>query len=705
MGIIGTIRKHSWIAVAVVGIAIIAFIIGDLQKNNGNVPELGKIDKTTITVQRFNELTEQMEMNYKMQSGNGQISSEVENQIREQVWQDMVEETLTGREFKKLGLTVSAAEVSDMFGGEFVHPYVRQMFTDPKTGVFNVAQIKQITDNFNQLDTTMRQQWMDLEKYVKKDRINTKYANLVIKGFYTPTAIAKKVAEMSSNVANVRVAALPLQMVADVDANPTDADFQKYYEEHKAEFHVYEEYRNVDFIAFPVVPTQQDMANIQKEVMEAWDEFQTLPTDEIAFFVNAESETKYDSTYMKLSSFQAPMDSLIRVAGEGGYIAPRINGNEWVMAKVMKTAVRPDSMRASVVLILNDKAGLENVTRNNDQAKALADSIASLIKSNKMPIETAVAQYSDDPQKDDNQGDMGWQLDGNYGFLNEQMLNTPENGVFTFERPDKIGYMVVKVTGKTTPNQKYRVAMVTREIVPSETTSRNVYNEANKFAGQNRTYAEFTAAAQQQNLSVRNAMVRSMDTRLGGINNVRNIVQWVYNEKTEVGTVADQIFETENMYVVATLKDIFEKGTPELAQVRPMIEQQVRLEKKKDVLMARAEEVLNGTKDINGIATKLGTTVDSVSNVSFNSYYFDKFGMEPKVLATIAATNGNKLIGPIKGTSGVYMVQIDNVQKQPNADIVAIRTNLEQAAMQKMRGMTMILKDKSKIVDNRHLFF
>ena len=705
MGIIGTIRKHSWIAVAVVGIAIIAFIIGDLQKNNGNVPDLGKIDKTTITVQRFNEMTEQMEMNYKMQSGNGQISSEVENQIREQVWQDMVEETLTNREFKKLGLTVSAAEVSDMFGGEFIHPYVRQMFTDPKTGTFNIAQIKQITDNFDQLDTAMRQQWIDLEKYVKKDRANTKYANLVIKGFYTPTAIAKEVAELNSNVANVRVAALPLQMVADADANPTDADYQKYYEEHKAEFHVYEEYRNVDFIAFPVVPTQQDMANIQKEVMETWNEFQTLPTEEIAFFVNAESEKKYDSTYMKASSFPAPIDSLIKNAGKGGFIAPRINGNEWIMAKVMETAVRPDSMRASVVLILNDKAGLENVTRNDEQAKALADSIEVLIKSNKISIENAVAQYSDDPQKEENQGDMGWQIDGNYGFLNEVMLNTPENGVFTFERPDKIGYMVVKVTGKTIPNQKYRVAMVTREIVPSEATSRNIYNEANKFAGQNRTYAEFTTAAQQQNLSVRNAMVRAMDNKLGGINNVRNIVQWVYNEKTEVGTVADQIFETENMYIVATLKEVFEKGTPELSQVRPMIEQQVRLEKKKDVLMARAEEVAHNANNINAIATKLGTTVDSVSNISFNSYYFDKFGMEPRVLATIAATKDNKLIGPIKGASGVYMIQIDNIQKQPAADIVAVRTNLEQASMQKMRGMTMVLRDRSNIVDNRHLFF
>ena len=37
---IGTIRKHSWIAVALVGFAIVCFIIGDLTKNNSKSPEM-----------------------------------------------------------------------------------------------------------------------------------------------------------------------------------------------------------------------------------------------------------------------------------------------------------------------------------------------------------------------------------------------------------------------------------------------------------------------------------------------------------------------------------------------------------------------------------------------------------------------------------------------------------------------------------------
>ena len=113
MAIIGSIRKHSWIAVAIVGIAILAFILGDLTKNNGGIPDVGKVDGVTMTSQRFNELVTEMENNYKTQQQTAQVPSEIESQIREQVWQQFVDETLMEEQTSKLGMRVSAAEVSE----------------------------------------------------------------------------------------------------------------------------------------------------------------------------------------------------------------------------------------------------------------------------------------------------------------------------------------------------------------------------------------------------------------------------------------------------------------------------------------------------------------------------------------------------------------------------------------------------------------
>ena len=702
MGIIGSIRKHSGWAVAIVGIAILAFILGDLTKNNGGIPDVGKVNGEVLTSQRFNEKVAEMENNYKVQQQTTQVPAEMENQIREQVWAQFVDESLMEEQAAKLGLRVSPAEVNDMFTGRFIHPYVRQSFTDPQSGQFDVRFVNQFIDNFDQLDTMRRTQWVELEKYCKTDREQQKYSTLINAGFYMPKALAAKVAEYAGTVANVRVVSMPFSSVSDDEAAVADADYEKYYNEHKAEFRVREELRDLEFIAFPVNPTAQDLADIQEQVNKVWAEFQTVPADEVAFFVNAESDRSYDSSYRRANTFKAPFDEQIAAAKDGDMLAPVMAGNEWMMAKVISSAVRPDSLRASVVYILNQNAG-GNIMRSDAQAKSLADSVLALVNGNKMTFEQAVEQFSDDPQKGETKGDMDWQLDGGYGFLNEELVNRPVGSCFVFEHPQGVGYFLVKVTDKTKAEKKYRVALITREIAASAATNRAVYNEANRFAGQNRNITDFTAAAQQQNLQVRNARVTMMSNNLSGIGNARSIVQWAFNEDTKVGAVADQVYECDGMFVVVALKDVFKKGFATLEQVRPMIEQAVRLDKKGELLMARADEAVKAAQDITSIAVKLNTTVDTIDSVSFADYYFDRYGMEPKVQAAISAKKSG-LVGPVKGASGVYMVQIDSKAPRAAAD-GQVTMQLEQGYRSKARMASQVLREQAKIVDQRNKFF
>ena len=705
MAIIGSIRKHSWVAVAIVGVAILAFILGDLTKNNGGIPDVGKVDGATMTSQRYNELLTEAENNYKMQYQTAQVPSEVEMQLRDQVWQQFVEETLLGEQMDKLGLTVSPAELNDMYVGQFIHPAVRQSFTDPQTGVYDIQQVNYWIENFSNIDTMRRRQWVELEKAVKTDREQQKYNTLLTAGFYMPKAINEKVTSYAAEASNVRVVALPFMNVSDEEAPIADADYKAYYDEHKAEFRIREEIRELEFITFPVNPTAEDLAEIEQDVQKVWNEFQTVSDDELAFFVNAESDRSYDSGYVKASSFRGPLAEQLATATAGQMFAPAMVGNEWMMAKVLGSAVRPDSIRASVIFIANNLAS-STITRTDEQASSLADSVIGLLKANRIDVDGAVEQFADDKQN----VDMGWQLDGTvYGPLNDKILETPVDGYFKLKDPRGVGYMVVKVTGKTTATKKYRVAVITREIVPSNNTNRAVYNEANRFAGQNRTIAAFDAAAREQNLQVRNAQVFMMDDRMAGVTNARSIVQWAYNEDTKMGAVADQVFECDGMFVVVALKDVYKKGYATLEQARPMIEQQVRLEKKAQILMDRATSAVNAGKDIQSIAVALNAPVDTLDSVAFGDMNLQKFGMEPKVISAIAASKSG-LVGPVKGANGVYVVQIDS--KMPRQT-----TGYEGARMAQMYQyktlrdnrrpwpVAQVLRDAAKIVDQRNKFF
>ena len=704
MGIIGSIRKHSWVAVALVGIAIIAFILGDLTKNNRGIPDMGKVNGETLSRQRFDELVEQTENNYKQQQQIAQVPSEVQSQIRESVWQNFVEETLFEEQAKKLGIQVTPAEMSDMYTGTFIHPYLRQYFTNPQTGVYDTMGVRRTIENITSMDTAQRLQWVELEKAVKKDRKQQKYASLILSGFYMPQTIAAKLADYSKEVSNVRVAALPFQSVADEEVTLADADYKNYYEEHRAEFRVVDEFRDIEFIAYPVNPTPQDLAEIESGVQKTWEEFQTIEDEEIPYFVNGESHRSYDSTYVKASSFKAPLDAQIEAAAPGTFIAPAMVGNEWQMAKVMNTAVRPDSLRATYIIVCNNRVDASITTRSDAQAKQLADSVMRLINSKSISVEEAVEQFSDDPQKAQNKGDLNWVLDGGYGFFNEQVVNTPVGQSFVVADPREIGYMVVTVTDKTPASKKYRVALITREIVPSKATNDAVYTQAHKFASQNRTLKSFEATAQQDNMQVRSARVGMMSENLAGVPNAREIVRWAFDEKTQIGAVTDQVYECDGMYIVATLKDVFKKGYATLDQVRPMIEQEVRREKKAELLMARAEEAAKVAKDINAVAAKLNVAVDTLDSVAFNGNYFGKFGMEPKVQSVIAATKSG-ITGPVKGASAVFMVQVDNKVKVDGVDGAIVRNQMEQGYRNKMRQITEVLRLKAKIEDTRNMHF
>ncbi len=714
MGIIGSIRKHSIWAVVFVGIAILAFILGDLTKNQSGPGDMGRVNGEAMTQQRFNALVSEAEANYRMNYQTAQVPAEAEQQIRDQVWQRFVDETLMGEQMKKLGLTVGSAELNDMYTGKFIHPAVRQSFTDPQTGEFNVAQVNYFINTLDQRDSMTRMQWAEMEKGVREDREAQKYSTLISAGFYMPKAIANKVAELSATTTNARVVALPFSSVKDDEISVSDADIKAYYDEHMNDFKVSrmtngmaDEIRVLRYVGFPVTPTQQDYANIQKDVMKVWDEFQTVEDNDLIFFVNSESDTRYDSTYKRATEFKAPFDEQIAAAKEGDMLAPVVSGDQWMMAKVQKSAMRPDSLRASVVCIFSQNYH-QSITRSNDQAKQLADSVLTLVKSGAMTFEQAVEQFSDDSQKASTKGDQGWQLDGSYGIFNEQLVNAATGESFVFALPNDNGYFVIKQTGKTTPVKKYRVALVTRDIVYSEATDDRVRNAANAFAAANRTAAEMDDAARKENLNVRNQMIISSLPNLNNMDNTRNIIQWAFNKDTKVGSVADQVYRSDNMYIVPALVSVSSKGylTPEQVSGNELdfnVERQVRVEKAGELLMARAEEAVRAGKDINSIATKLGVAVDTLEGVGFNDYYLGRFGMEPKVQSAIATTKSG-LVGPIKGANGVYTVNVDGkAQAETNAE--AVKTRLEQPYRNKARMVQTVLRNKAKIVDNRISFF
>jgi len=703
MGIIGNIRKHSWIAVLIVGIAIVAFIIGDLTKNRKQ-EAFAKFDGKEVTYDYFNSRLAQMEEEYQMR-GNSSYA------FKESVWQDIVQERLLDKEMSALGVQVSDAEVSDMYIGRFIHPMLQQQFTNPQTGQYDRMGISNYVNQIDQMPDTMvaKIQWLRFQERVREDRQRTKYFAMLQNAMYMPNALAAKIAEISAKQSDVRVAGM-LYSQADMNVELTDADYQKYFDTHKREINrdVFRmdnrEQREVTYAVFTAQPSQKDMAELEQEIGEWWNEMQTLDEPALIDFVNMHG--MYDSIFVSSDIFAAPLDTIIRGSHAGQAIPPTVvpaitksEGNhytygQYVMGRVLKTEMRPDSVRASVIFIPNNNYNA-NLARTVEAANHLCDSAMASLKAG-MPFEEAVRQFSIDTT---NGGDLDWRPDGTLIF-GDQIVHHNVGEYFEMEIPGNAGHYIVKVTGKTTPNLKYRVALANKAITPSNDTDKEVRDRANQFASQFSTCQAMIDGAQSQNVQLRSAILISMSDSLTGYPNTREAVRWAFNENSKPGSVSGEIYSSDYSYIVVGLREVYVPNKLTLEQARPLIENYVRIEKLGEQLSAKAEEAMKGKNDINAIAAALNVPVDTVTGVVFGGY-LGRNGMEPKATAAIAAKNGNGIIGPIKGASGVYVVSVDNSTKAENVDASTIRQRYENASMNALNYLIPVLQQRVKIVDNR----
>lgn len=712
MAIIGRIRKRAGIAVAVIAIAILSFIFSDIFSGSSTkIPNnMGVVDGTEITKLEFEEMSKTIETNMLQQSNTDNLTTEQNYMVRQQAYQELLNEKLLAGEFQKLGLSVGKDELNDMFFGDFIDPMVLQNFSDPKTGTYNKQAISQYIAQFDKLPAEEQASWRNFENYIKKNRLQQKYEILLAKSMYMPKAIASHLSNLYDKTLTSRYVLLPFTSVADNSVKIEEADYKKYYEEHKNEFKLAEEIRDVEFVKFQITPSPADIQYINDTVAKIFEAFQQVSPSDLPSFVSTTSDRMYDSNYYKKEAFaQIIPDSLLSKVGVGGFIAPFQNGANWVMAKLTSMQSRPDSVRFSRIIILNSNAG-GDIKRTPEAATKLKDSVYDIVKADAMGFENNVAKYSDDPEASKNMGDSGWLLDGQLqADLYNSINTTPINGIFVYNIPNDMGYMLIKVTGKTAPVTKLQLATIIYEIRASEKTVNEIRDKANNFLGSATNMSSFTQAAQKQNLNILTSQLRDMDYQLNGTPYAREIVRWAYNKETKKGDVAPEVFDLSGeMFVVVGLKDIKEKGILTLEQVKPYIENQVRIEKKAEVLLKKAETLIATDKTLEAIAVKANAQIDSAENISFGDPYFVQAGPEMRVIGTLAAATKTGIQKPIKGYNGIYIVEINSFGKrETKEDAQMIQQNFGMRNMQKtsqLRLPLQILKDKAKIKNNFSFF-
>ena len=707
MAAIEKIRKRSGLLIAIIGLALLAFVLQDLFQSTGRHREynVAVIDGEKIPYKDFEDLKNKNLENTKRNSGNNLSSSQTYS-VYNSTLEQMIKNHIMNKEYDAIGMNVTAEELYDQFVGDEPHQWVVQNFSDAN-GNFDRQSLEYYMQNLDNAPIEYRTQWVDFENAVKDNRLETKFNNLVKASYFVPTQLAQKYYENKNSKATADVVALRYTTIPDSTVVVTEQDNKKFYEENKYRFET-DETRGIEYVVFDIKPSAQDDQDARQFVDAMKADF--AATDNVMSFVNANSDQRYDSTWMGNTDVPAVIESAIFDNGNqpGFVFGPYFDNESYNLVRIVDLQNRADSLKASHILIsYNGALRSTDTVTTKEEAKMRADSIANVLKKNTKNtalFEELATKFSSDKGSAEKGGDLDWFTDGMmvYNF-NEYVMNNPVGQIGVVETP--FGYHIIKVTGKTEMKPKARLAFVKHELTPSTKTYQDVFAVANKFVTENRTYEKFNAAIETEGMTKRSQPRMTAATyQITGIDNPRQIVRWAFDDKTKMGDVSS-IFELDNMFVVAALTDIVPEGYVPMEKAIEQSKYQILNLKKGEIAVEKMKAC--GT-DYDRMVNELGAEMAAVTDVNIESRVLGNFGVEADIIGTILGMKENQVVGPVAGNSSAFVIR--NVKLQPadpTTDYSSILRDKTAQFNNKVlnNGVYNALKNNAKIEDNRVMFY
>jgi len=702
MATLQKIRNRAGIAIAIfIGMALAAFILGDLFKSSSSIMrgkkmEIAVIDGNTVTYPEFQAKVDELADIYKMNSGKTSLDQKTTDQIKEQTWQSMVRNLTMKDIYENLGIGVCSAELFDLVQGKNPHPIIQSLFRDQNTGAINRPALIQFL-KYQQANSAGKEHnyWLFIENQIIEERSFSKYNNLLAKGMYVTSEEAKSDLKGRNHKADIQIAAKLFSSVSDNEVKVSDSEIQAYYDKNKEKYKQ-ENNRTIDYVSFPVIASKADEDKLIKWSNDIKGEF-AAATDPAAY-VNINSDVPFDPSFFKKGELSPEIGNFAFSGKAGDIYGPYKDNKSWKLVKIQRFEDLPDSVQVRHILIKVNSA--QELTK----ATAAIDSIKNLIVVKGQKFEDLARAKSQDNGTANNGGALGWIRRG-------VMVKPFEEAAFFGKLNDlqviktQYGMHLVQVTnrGKTAPN--VQLATISRLIEPSSQTYQATYTKASKFASSNQDPKKFNEAIIAQGLNKRMATINENDKEVTGLENSRLLIRAAFNAKAGTiisGSEGTPIFELGNQFVIAVLTGEQEKGIAPLNTIKSRVESEAKKEKKAQQLI----EKMAGKTDLSQLASAVGATISEAKDINFETYSIPGVGFEPAVAGAAAALESNQVSKPVAGTSGVYVVKAISVTSGTDQDLAGDKQKLSASVSYRANMYAFeALRENAKIVDKRAKFY
>ena len=697
--------------VIVIGIALFAFIAGDawkiFQPHQGR-QDIGEINGEKISAQDYQKLVDEYTEVIKLTNGLASLNETQLASVKDQVWQSYVNNKLIAEQAEKLGLTVTDAEIQAIID-EGTHPLLMNTpFRNPQTGAFDKDMLKKFLVDYSNLSTsqipsqyveyyqTMGNFWNFVEKTLRQSALAEKYQNLISKSLIANPTSAEDAFKARTEQSDLLMAAVPYSAINDSLVKISDDEIRSLYNERKEQFKQLAETRDIRFVDIQVLPSDADRKAVLDEVTEYSEQLNNTTADYAAFIRSTGSSVSYSDIPVNKSVLPSDVVARLDSIGMNEVFGPYYSqaDDSYNAFKIIAKVNAPDSIQFRQIQVYAD---------TEEKTKTLTDSIYDALKggANFEEIAKVYGQTGESTWVSANTWE-GSQLNSENEEFIKTLLSQPVKEIAKLN----IGQanIILQVMNKKSMQDKYKVAVIKRNVEFSNDTYNEAYNKFSQFVAQSNSIEELEKNAEEYGYTViPRSDFSSAEHYVGGVPSTKEVIRWIFGAKE--GAVSP-LFECGNNdhIMVAALDRINPVGYRNINSVADMLRAEIRRDKKAEMIMAD----MKSCTSIDQAKAVKNAVSDTVKHVTFSApaYISLTRGSEPVIGAVASKTAVNATSAPVKGNAGVYMVQV--LSKENGKETFDVKSEESTLSNMYYRFATQFINDlyqKSKVVDNRYLYF
>ena len=711
MATLQKIRNRGPLLVAVIGIALFAFVAGDawkaIQPHQGR-QDIGEVNGETISAQDYQTLVDEYTEVLKMTQGTTALNDDQLTQAKDQVWQTYINNKLIEAEAEKLGLKVSDAEIQTIIE-EGVHPLLMQTpFRNPQTGAFDKDMLKKFLVEYANLGSTAAQLpaqyveyyrqmgafWNFIEKTLKQSVLAEKYQLLIAKSLISNPVAAEDAFNARTQQTDVLLAAIPYSSVSDSTITVSNDEIKAFYKQKREAYKQLMETRDIKYIDVLVTPSEADRAELLKEVTEYANQLKDV-TEMAAFIRSTGSVVPFSEVAINKGVYPSDIATRIDSVKIGEVYGPYYNqaDDSYNAMMVMGKEAIADSIQFRMIQVYAETA---------DKTKTLADSIYTALNSG--------ADFAKIAEIYGQTGESTWMaarnyegaaLDADNAKYIKALINGKKNELTNLE----LGQVnvILQVLDKKAVKDKYQIAVIKRPVEFSKETYSKAYNDFSQFVAQNTTLDNLMENAEENGYRLlERADFRNNEHYVGGVKNTREALKWIFEANEGEVSPLYECGENDHMMVVA-LEKINPVGYRNINTVADMLRMELIRDKKAEKILAN----LNGA-DIEQVKGMANAVSDTIKHITFGAptYVGVTRASEPVLGAVASQSEVNKVSAPVKGNAGVYVMQVIN--KENNAEEFNAKSEESTLSMMSTRYASTFINDlyeKANVKDSRYLYF